>query len=60
MEQLLLTKTGENEIGINATGMDDNEIVFTLAAALIGYSKEWGLTEAILNESMSVLWKDGE
>lgn len=60
MEQLLLTKTGENEIGINATGMDDNEIVFTLAAALIGYSKELGLTEAILNKSMSVLWKDGE
>lgn len=60
MEQLLLTKTGENQIDINSTGMDHNEIVFTLAATLVGYCKELGLTEAILNESMSTLWKDGE
>ncbi|HFK2761572.1 TPA: hypothetical protein ACGX4V_002056 [Enterococcus faecalis] len=60
MEQLLLTKTGENQIDINSTGMDHNEIVFTLAATLVGYCKELGLTEAILNESMYTLWKDGE
>lgn len=60
MKQLLLTKTGKNQININGTGMDHNEIVFTLAAALVGYSKELGLTEAILNESISVLWKEDE
>lgn len=60
MEQLLLTKTGKIQIDIKGTGMDHNEIVFTLAAALVGYSKELGLTKAILNESMYVLWKDGE
>lgn len=40
--------------------MDYNEIVFMLVVILVGYSKELGLIKVILNESMYVLWKDGE
>ena len=47
-------------IDMEATGLEQKEIVFTLSAALIGYSKELGLTKAILNEIMSDLWKDDE
>lgn len=60
MEQLLLIKTSETEIDISSEGMDHGEIVFTLAAVLVGYSKGLGLTEATLNKKMSLLWKDDE
>lgn len=37
--------------------MNDEEIIFVLAMALIRNSKKLGLTEATLNESMSYLWE---
>lgn len=60
MEQIILTNIDENKIDMEATGLEQKEIFFTLSAALIGYSKELGLTKARLNEIMSDLWKDDE
>ncbi|WP_435367004.1 hypothetical protein [Enterococcus faecalis] len=58
LEQIILTKTDESIVVMNTTKIEESEIIFVLAAALIGYSRRLGLNEVILNESMSYLWKD--
>lgn len=35
MEQIILTNIDENKIDMEATGLEQKEIVFTLSAALI-------------------------
>lgn len=57
VKQIILTNIGEYKIDVNITGMNDEEIIFVLAMALIRNSKKLGLTEATLNESMSYLWE---
>ena len=59
MRQIIITDDEKNEIRIEKKGVDGASAAFMLAAVLISFSRNVGLTEEKLNSSMSGLWEEG-